>query len=310
MFRLAQNPLGPRCGLVLLVLASLAFTGVLSAGPVPIKGKTGAILIIDIQQITSTGFTGTRQDNGQNVTVAWQHVDLDWLKTNQPDTYKSYTDALAAASAAPAADSPAASTSASADTASAVVPSTPADIAAQLLFSWRSTTANFLADPNSASLAFGTHTRDYRQSITFTPPTDDNGGGHNHQKGGHGGGPTPPPGPNPKETNLSLFRSFDTADKAASVAYSAFLDNKKLRDAMTGDVDSALAALQPLLKGKSSADAAVLIDSGQNFLQAMQDIVEKPDTMQHGALENIQAFIDAWKSVAANSKLPSSPTTN
>ncbi|MGA2052375.1 MAG: hypothetical protein ABSH19_03590, partial [Opitutales bacterium] len=268
-----------------------------SADPVPIKGKNGVILTFNIQQITATSFTGTRKDNGQTVTVAWTHVDLDWLKTNQPDTYKSYTDALAAPPAA-------------ADSSTATAAFTPADIAAQLIFAWKSTAADFRSNPISSALTFGTNTRKYRLSINFNPSTS-----HNHQKGGGGGGTSqnnqaPPPGPDPKQTNISIFKTFNVDSDDAHQAYADFLDNNKLRDAMTNDVNDALAALQPMCKGSTFTDATALVNAGQSFLQAMQDIIASPDTIQRSALDNIQAFLDIWRQMATNGKLPSAPSDN
>src|ERR1700722_13617112 len=73
-------PLRFRFGMAILSLAMAALCPALSADPVPIKGKSGPVIVFDIQKITATGFVGVRKDNGQTLTVPWQRVDLDWLQ--------------------------------------------------------------------------------------------------------------------------------------------------------------------------------------------------------------------------------------
>jgi hypothetical protein len=334
MFGFTPRAFRVRCGLALLAFSCLVPAPRLAADPVPIKGKSGPTLEFEIQKITATGFTGTRKDNGQTLTVSWKVVDLDWLKTNQPDTYKSYTDAVQAASSPTVANASAAAASPSSDTSASsgdAAPASPADIAAQLLQAWTMTAAQFHANSDSASFTFGTHTRDYRLALPAAGSGNSqggNGGGGNSgggsSKGGHrgsgggsggggggggsggsggsnGGGPPGPPPPNPKETNKTVIVAISGAGAASRTAYFAFLDNTKLQKAMTKDVESAVTALQAIGPGKNFADAATLIASAQHFLQAVQSMTEAPTVVQRDSLDALQSFLDIWTHMASQS---------
>jgi hypothetical protein len=271
----------------------------LFADPVPIKGKSGPIIVFDIQSITATGFVGIRKDNGQTLTVPWQRVDLDWLKANQPDTYKNYTDALAAPTL------------------------TPADIAAQLVHAWKMNKADFQAD-STDTFTIGKHTHDYRLALT----NPNGNSGHNGGGGGgghHGGGnkgnngdntntpPIPPPS-ELKDTNLSVIVAISGTGTDSQTAYMNFVANDKLREAMTDDMDSAIIALQPMHSGATFAQTELLINSAQDFQGAMKDITESPDVVRRDSLATIHDALATWMRVAATvpaasgaSAQPSSP---
>jgi hypothetical protein len=266
-----------------LVLAALC--PALSADPVPIKGKSGPIIVFDIQSVTATGFVGIRKDNGQTLTVPWARVDLDWLKANQPDTYKSYTDALAAQPAAPSI--------------------TPIDIAAQLVHAWKMTKADFQGR-SSGDSTVGKHTRAYRLALRNPSVPSNRGGGNNN--GGNGGGRnggnngTPPPVPPPselKDTNFSVIISISGTGADARTAYMNFVANDKLRGAMTDDMDSAVIALQPLHSGATFAQAELLINAAQDFQNAMKDIAESPDVVRRDSLTAIHDALATWARAAA-----------
>jgi len=91
------------------------------------------------------------------------------------------------------------------------------------------------------------------------------------------------------------------AGASSRTAYSAFLDNNKLRDAMTSDVESAVTALQKIGPGKNFADAATLIASGQHFIQAIQSMTESPMVVQRDSLDALQSFLDTWTRIASQS---------
>ena len=287
-----------RCGWVILSLALAALCPALSAAPVPIKGKSGPIIVFDIQKITATGFVGVRKDNGQTLTVPWQRVDLDWLKANQPDTYKSYAAALAAQPADAAASAPTV---------------TPADIAAQLVHAWKMTKAEFQAD-STDTFTIGKHTKEYRMALRnpSTSSSHGNGGGNNGNNNN-----TPPPIPPPselKDTNFSVIVAISGNDPASRDSYMNFVANNKLRAAMTDDMDAAIIALQPMHSGATFAQSELLINSAQDFQASMKDIAESPDVVRRDSLATVHDALATWVSAAASapaargaSAQPSSP---
>ena len=302
----AQRSFGSYRRLALLGLALVALCPALSADPVPIKGKSGSVIEFEIQKVTATGFVGVRKDNGQTLTVPWSKVDLEWLKANQPDTFKSYTDALATAPAADAtasADAPAA-----ADGRSTAAKLTPADIADQLIRAWKMTGADFRSDSRE-TFTYGKHTRDYRLSGGGGGGSRNQGGGKGGGKGaggkggGQGGGQggTPPPVPRSeaKDSNYTVIALISGVDNNARAAYMDFLANSKLRSAMTDDFDAAIIGLQTMHSGATFGQSEALITAAQRFEAAMKDMAESPNVVRRDSLTTLRDVLDMWAHAAA-----------
>jgi hypothetical protein len=276
------------------------------ADPVPVKGKSGTTIEFEIQKVTATNFVGVRKDNGQTLTIPWDKVDLDWLKANQPDLYKSYTDAAAAAPA-PAPDAGTAAAAPAADGAPKRM--APSAIATQLVTVWRMNTAQLRASHDSSNWTYGTHTRDYRLTLRAPAKAGKGGpggpggqGGQGNRGGGPGGqgaaAPVYSASADATKSNFTLIKLISDTNKAGASAYTDFVENKAIREAMTSDVEAAVMDLQEERKGPTFGEAVILINSGQTFLEAMNNISQAGTTVRRDALDNLQSFVDIWSRYA------------
>jgi hypothetical protein len=290
--------------LAFCLVASLAS---LSADPVTIKGKTGAILTFEIQKITAEGFLGTRKDNGQTLFVSWQLVDLDWLKANQPAVYKSLNDASVASdpfaitgTGAPAASAPASSSAAAAaapsapDAAPPAIPTPPPhvqtvpDIVAELLQYWKPLDRDgfkYQRVTTTKQNADGTIT-EYSTTVSTTPvyyltTSRNNAWGW-------------------------LLR-ITTENDAGRRDYMEFQQNRGLQAAMQESLEAALKQLEPLQTKANYSLVEDLLNTGTGLIQALNTISNSGNTIHQDTLDMVDQFVQTWD--AANTASASSSAT-
>lgn len=67
---------------------SIAVFGSLNAAYIPLKGANGHMVEFQVEAVEADGLRATRKGGYKEMLLKWEHIDLNWLRINQPELWK------------------------------------------------------------------------------------------------------------------------------------------------------------------------------------------------------------------------------